>query len=101
LGHNRNNGKFVQVNFELARSRSPGIPLHFLAFDENINKIKTLKTTIQLLKNFDYAPNCLILDIWFSAQKYYMVVKNDITFLQGFEINTNCIKEKMTFYFQV
>jgi transposase len=93
-GHNRDDEKFPQVNFALLCLRSSGIPLFSWVLDGSINDIKTLETTIQFLKNFDYTPNCLILDRGFSAsENITYLLENNITFLQALKLNANWMKE--------
>jgi transposase len=93
-GYNRDHEALPQVNYALLCIRSTAMPLLAWPMNGSISDINTLETTLQFLKKFQYAPDCLMMDRGFcSMENLSGMFKNEYTFLQAVKINAKWIYE--------
>jgi len=91
-GHNRDHESLPQVNYALLCIRSTAMPLFAWHMNGSITDVRTLETTLQFLKKFQYAPDCLMMDRGFcSADNISGMFKNGYTFLQAIKVNANWV----------
>ena len=68
------------------------MPLFAWPLNGNITDIKTLQTTLQFFKNFEFIPDCLMMDRGFcSITNLNGMFENGYTFLQAVRINAKWI----------
>jgi transposase len=92
LGYNRDHENLPQVNFALLCLRTTAMPLFAWPMNGSISDVRTLGTTLQFLKKFQYSPDCLMMDRGFcSMENLTGMFKNGYTFLQAVKVNAQWI----------
>jgi hypothetical protein len=92
FGYNRDHENLPQVNFALLCLRTTAMPLFAWPMSGSISDLRTLGTTLQFLKKFQYMPDCLMMDRGFcSMENLTGMFKNGYTFLQAIKVNAQWI----------
>ena len=91
-GYNRDHESLPQVNYALLCLRSTAMPLFAWSMNGSISDIRTLETTLEFLKKFQYTPNCMMMDRGCSSMENLTgMFKNGYTFLQAVKVNAQWI----------